>query len=47
MRVRDITNQVLKIKNIDSKTPINSVTCSLQTSKHAIRVSHGLYKYKK
>ena len=47
MRVQDITNQVLKIKNINSKTPLNSVTCSLQTSKHTIRVGHGLYKYKK
>jgi hypothetical protein len=47
MRVRDITNQVLKIKNINSKTPINSVTCSLQTSKYVVRVDRGLYKYKK
>ena len=47
MRVRDITNQVLKIKNITSKTPLNTVTATLQTSKYTIRVGHGLYKFKK
>jgi len=47
MRVREITDKVLKIKKIKSKTPLNSVSAALQTSKHTIRVDHGLYKYKK
>ena len=47
MRVIDITNQVLKIKNINSKTPLNSVCAILQTSKYVVRVDRGLYKYKK
>ena len=46
MRVRDITDKVLKIKKIKSQTPLNSVVHTLQTSKHAVRVGFGLYRYK-
>ncbi len=46
MRVRDITDKVLKIKKIKSKTPRNSVVHKLQTSKYVVRVGFGLYKYK-
>ncbi|BDQ30599.1 hypothetical protein NZNM25_07590 [Nitrosopumilus zosterae] len=46
MRVKDITEKVLKIKKIHSKTPMNSVVNKLQTSKHVIRIGHGLYSYK-
>ena len=46
MRVRDITDKVLKIKKIKSQTPLNSVVHTLQTSKHAARVGFGLYRYR-
>lgn len=46
MRVCDITDKVMKIKKIQSKTPLNSVVHTLQTSKYTVRVGFGLYRYK-
>lgn len=46
LNVREITDRVLKIKKILSKTPLNSVAHTLYTSKHAERVSFGMYRYK-
>ena len=46
MRVRDILDKVMKIRKIKSKTPLNSIVNTLQTSKYVVRTGYGLYRYK-
>jgi len=46
LSVQEITERLQKFRRVRGKTPQNTVSYSLQTSKHAKRVSWGVYKYK-
>jgi len=46
MRARKITDKVMKVKKMKSKTPLNTIVHILQTSKHTFRVGYGLYRFK-
>jgi len=47
MEIQEITDKILKVKKAKGKTPDNTVSNCLQYSKHARRVSPGIYVYKR